>query len=233
MKKLILVIIGIIRYYYHQPSILCYLKKINIKIALDIGAQKGETIDYFLKIPKIKKIYSFEPQEKIFKYLQKKYKNNNKIILSKTPLSDKCRKRVFYINKLSLTSTFSKINTNSLWFIIKKKILNTKKTYESKISIKTNSLDNFIKLKKIKKIDLLKIDTEGHELHILKGSKNLLKKNLVKYLLIEINHSNMYNNYSYKKINIFLKKNNFTIVKKFKFPFHPFTDVLYKKSSIN
>ena len=80
MKKLILFIIDIIRYYYHQPSILCYLKKINIKIALDIGAHKGETIDYFLKIPKIKKIYSFEPQEKIFKYLQKKYKNNNKII---------------------------------------------------------------------------------------------------------------------------------------------------------
>ena len=115
----------------------------------------------------------------------------------------------------------------------KKKILNTKKTYESKISIKTNSLDNFIKLKKIKKIDLLKIDTEGHELHVLKGSKKLLKKNLVKYLLIEINHSNMYNNYNFKKINIFLKKNNFTIVKKFKFPFHPFTDVLYKNSSLN
>ena len=233
MKKLILLIIDVIRYYYHQPRILHYLKKINVQIAIDIGAHKGETIDYFLKIPKIKKIYSFEPQEKIFTYLKKKYINNKKIILNKTALSNKNIKRDFYINKLSLTSGFSKINNNSSWFRIKKKILNTKNIYEKKISIKTNTLDNFIKKNKIKKIDILKIDTEGHELHILKGSENLIKKKLVKYLLIEINHSNMYVNYSNKKIDIFLKKNNFIIVKKFKFPFHPFSDVLYKNSNLN
>ena len=80
---------------------------------------------------------------------------------------------------------------------------------------------------------MLKIDTEGHELYVLKGSKNLLKKNLVKYLLIEINYSNMYKNYNNKKIDYFLKKNNFVIIKKFKFPFHPFVDVLYKNSNLN
>ena len=78
---------------------------------------------------------------------------------------------------------------------------------------------------------MLKLDTEGHELKILMGSKNLLKKNLVKYLLIEINNSKMYKNYDKKKIFNFLKKNNFVLVKKFKFPFHPFTDSLYKNSN--
>ena len=92
-------------------------------------------------------------------------------------------------------------------------------------------LDIFVRNNKIKKIDLLKLDTEGHELKILMGSKNLLKKNLVKYLLIEINNSKMYKNYDKKKIFNYLKKNNFVLVKKFKFPFHPFNDSLYKNSN--
>ena len=85
----------------------------------------------------------------------------------------------------------------------------------------------------LKKIDLIKFDTEGHKLQVLKGSKNILKKNLIKYLLIEINTSKMYQNYNKKKIDSLLKKNNFVIVKKFKFPFHPFSDVLYKNSHLN
>jgi len=121
MEKFILLIIELIRNYYHQPRILHYLKKINVKIAFDIGTHKGETIDYFLKIPKIKKIYCFEPQEKIFSFLKERYKNYNKIIINKTALSSNNTRKYFYINKLSLTSTFSKTNTNSLWFKIKKK----------------------------------------------------------------------------------------------------------------
>ena len=233
MKKLILFIIDITRYYYHQPRILQYLKNCNINYAFDIGSHRGETIDYFSKIPKIKKIYCFEPQEKQFNYLIKKYKKNNKIILNKIALSNQHKKRIFYINKLSITSTFSKINTNSLWFKIKRKILNINNIYKKKISIKTFTLDYFTSKNKIKKIDLIKIDTEGHELNVLKGSKNLLRKNLVKYILIEIHHGNMYKNYSSKKINHYLKKNNFIIIKKFKFPFHPFEDVLYRNSNLN
>ena len=231
MNKLILFCIDIVRDYYHQPSILFYLKKLNISIALDVGSHKGETINYLLKIPKIKKIYCFEPQERIFALLKRKYSANKKIILNNIALSNNVKKKNFYINKLTLTSTFSKINTSSLWFKIKKNILNTNKTYEKKRIIKTIKLDIFVRNNKIKKIDLLKIDTEGHELKILMGSKNLLKKNLVKYLLIEINNSKMYKNYDKKKIFNFLKKNNFVLVKKFKFPFHPFTDSLYKNSN--
>ena len=35
--------------------------------------------------------------------------------------------------------------------------------------VKTIKLKNFIEKNKIKKIDLLKIDTEGHEFQVLKG----------------------------------------------------------------
>ena len=230
IKNFILFCIDIARNYWHQPAIQKTLQKIDIPVVFDVGAHKGETINYLLKIKKIKKIYSFEPQDGSFDFLKKKYKNNKKIILNKTALSKDNKKKFFYINELSSTSTFSKINKSSFWLKIKNKILNKKNKIKYKINIKTLTLDNYVKNKKIKCIDLLKIDTEGHELDVLKGSLNSLKKKKIKYILIEIHFSKMYENYSKKKIENFLKKNNFLLIKKFKFPLHPFVDNLYKLS---
>ena len=64
---------------------------------------------------------------------------------------------------------------------------NKKKLEEfEKIEVKTNTIDNFCKSKKIKNIDLLKIDAEGHEEYILKGAINLLKKNCVNIIYVEV-----------------------------------------------
>ena len=77
------------------------------------------------------------------------------------------------------------------------------------------------------KIDLLKIDTEGHELEVLKSGIKTLSK--VKFILIEFRLNDMYLNYSSIKIHNFLKQNNFKLLKKFKFPFITMEDRIYKK----
>ena len=42
--------------------------------------------------------------------------------------------------------------------------------------VNVTSIDSFCKKKNIDKIDLLKIDTEGHEAKVLKGANKMLKK---------------------------------------------------------
>ena len=106
--------------------------------------------------------------------------------------------------------------------------MNEKNSIKKSVIVKTLTIDKYTELKKIKNIDLLKIDTEGHELDVLKGSLKSINKNKIKYILIELHFSKMYENYSKQKIEKFLKKNNFILIKKFKFPFHPFVDSLYK-----
>lgn len=228
IKFLVLFILDIVRIYWHQPNILRSLKHLNIKNAFDVGAHRGETIDYLLKVRNIKKIYSFEPQVNIFKDLQKKYKKNKKVVLNNLALSKNEINKTFYINELSSTSTFSQLNKHSIWLKVKNKILNQKDPIKKKITIKPKTIDNYIKKKKIKHLSLLKLDTEGHELAVLEGSLKSIKKNKIKYLLIEIHFSKMYKGYSHQKIIKFLKKHNFLLIKQFRFPFLSFVDNLYQ-----
>ena len=227
-KLIILYLLDLIRNRIHQPKILNYLLKLDIKIAFDIGAHEGETLEYFQKIKSINKIYSFEPQIKIYKKLYEKFNSNNKIILNNLALSNNIEDKVFFINALSSTSSFSLLDETSLWLKIKNMILNEKDSIKESISLKTSTIDHYVNEHNIDKIDLLKIDTEGHELEVLKGALKTIKEHKVKFILIELHFSKMYQNYSKKKIESFLAKNNFFLLKKFKFPFLSFVDNLYK-----
>ena len=228
IKFIVLLCLDIIRIYWHQPNIIRSLKRLHIQNAFDVGAHKGETIDYLLQLKDIKRIYSFEPQENVFNILKRKYKKNKRVFLNKLSFSNNEKYKTFYINELSSTSTFTKLNKDSLWLRVKNKILNKKDLIKKKISIKPKTIDSFVKLKNIKKIDLLKIDTEGHDLEVLKGSIKSIRKMKINYILIELHFSKMYKGYSKKKIEKFLKKNNFLLIKRFKFPLLSFEDNLYQ-----
>ena len=96
--------------------------------------------------------------------------------------------------------------------------------------MQVSTLSFFIKKLKLKKIDLLKIDTEGHELQVLSGLKNNFNK--VKVILIEHNFTDYYLNYNVNKISSYLKKNSFKAIKSFKFPFMKYTDEVYINTKI-
>ena len=92
--------------------------------------------------------------------------------------------------------------------------------------VQTITLDKFIIDNNLKKIDLLKIDTEGNEYNVLKGLEK--KINIVSNILIEIHHRELFLNYNPEKIHQYLIDNGFKLVKKFKFPFC-WVDSLYTK----
>ncbi len=217
--------------HFHKRKIIYFLKKLNINsidVFFDIGAHKGESIEFFSKYLKIKKIYSFEASLKNFKQLKKKYKNNSFLILENLALSSKKSKKIFNQCNETSSSTFSKINTKSKYLKKKMKYLNVKKPddFFEKITINTDTLDSYLAKKKIFTIDLIKMDTEGHELEILKG----LKKNLrnIKTIVFEHHYDNMLKkNYTFSDINLFLKKNSFKKVFKIKMPFRKSFEYIY------
>lgn len=233
MEKFLSYILDLIDKYYHQKKINEFLIKLNLKKVIDIGAHKGEFLENIISIKNRIKVYSFEPQSKIFKDLKKKFKNKKNINLFNLAISNSNKFKKLNINIKTSTSTFSSYNQNSFWKKIKDFLLTgfKNKSIVNSELVLTNSLDSFCKKKKIKNIDLLKIDTEGHEMQVLDGAKKLLK-NDIKFVLIEFHLSKIYKDYNSVKIEKILKMNNFVLLKKFKFPFLLFEDRIYTKKNI-
>jgi FkbM family methyltransferase len=135
-----------------------YKKYIKKPIIFDVGANIGSSIKRFdLKFNNCV-IHSFEPIKECFDQMVRDYPNK-RFIKNNYALGENNINKRFFINKHSVTSSFYKIN----------KIYDeTDKNDKPKNSIKTKimTLDTYINLNKIKKIDILKIDTQGYELSV-------------------------------------------------------------------
>ncbi len=222
--------------YFNQKKIINIIKnKIqNELVVIDVGAHFGETINIVKKNLQFKKIYSFEASPLNFKTLKTNYPNglNPNIEIYNYALGEKNIE--YFINQTqeSSSSTINDLNLKSSYLLKKLKILNIKdrNLFSKKIPIKIITLDSFIDEKKIDKIDLLKIDTEGYEFNILKG----LLKNHSKIKLIYFEHhydDMIIKNYNFSDINDLLIKFGFKKIVKNKMLFRKSFEYLYENQN--
>jgi FkbM family methyltransferase len=231
-SKLIIIVLNFLDYFQQKKII----KLINNKflkpiVVFDVGAHYGETIKLFHKKLKLEKIYSFEASPENYKILKKniiKY-NSKKIETFNYGIGEKISKD--YINQTleSSSSTINKLNINSKYFKKKLKVLNIKDkdNFHYKVPIEIITLDYFIEKNKIEYIDLLKIDTEGYELNVLKGLSKHNKK--VKLVYFEHHYDDMIiKNYKFGDIHRLLKNNGFIMIQKSKMLFRKSFEYVYE-----
>ena len=182
-------------------------KKINI---FDIGSYLGNfSREIKIKINKNKlnkvNFFLFEPNPNI------KLKDFNHYCLG---ISNKSTTTNYYFNSFfpSSGSGFNKITMNDFFWNLSRKLI-TFQIFKKfiKFKVRTISLDNFCKKKKITRIELLKIDTEGHEFQVLKGGKKILNK--TKIIQVEIMDKKKLFAKKFTRINNFLIKCNFKLLK--------------------
>ena len=169
----------------------------KIDVCIDVGSNKGQFALLLRKYFSKAKIYSFEPQLNLIK-IQKKFLNNTKFF--NLCLGDKSKKSIINITRRKDSSS-----------LLEPKIKYSDYKIENTMPTKIEKLDNIIKLYN-KKINLLKIDVQGYEYKVLKGSKNNLKK--INFIIIELSSKPNYKNeVSKNKIKNFLKQRNFKLKK--------------------
>lgn len=140
-----------------------YLKK-NIKpdsVFFDIGANSGFFSLLASKLAKRGSVHAFEPVPSVFHNLEKSIKKNNisNIIANQLCLSNKTGMTPFYVSYHSDVSSVKKTSYQKKHKLIK---------------VKTITLNSYCQNNNIKKIDIIKIDTEGSEKNILFSSKKIL-----------------------------------------------------------
>jgi len=241
IQKIILWVLSLFDHFY-QKKWIKFLKKNkydNFKLLIDIGAHKGESIELFSKNFIIKKIISFEASPINFKYLKKKIEknkqgyNNTEIVLENIALG--AEDKIIEFNQFdeSSSSTIKEVDEESKYYKRKFRLinfLNNKETYQ-KLKIKISKLKDYIEKCSIKKIDFMKIDTEGYEFEILLGLEDEIK--LVDIIMFEHHYDNMIKKgYTFEDINKLLVKNNFNKIYKSRMPFRKTFEYIYKRDEL-
>ena len=211
---------------FHHKRISRYLCELDIEKIIDIGAHKGEFLEKVVKIEKINSFYAFEPQKNIFNELSKKFSNNKKMTLFNYAMDKEITKKKLKINKLSMTSSLSEIDEKSLYLKFKNFLTQAKSNFEDEYEVQTNTVDKIFEDISLKKT-LLKIDVEGFEINVIKGSRIKLKE--IPFVMLENQFGNHYKNNNFNDIVKLLTEENFKIYKKFIFPTMHYQDVLFKK----
>ena len=185
------------RFYFARTA----KKLINDKILfIDIGAAGG-VISRWKKVENLISSVAFEPDKESFVNLKKNKKKNDKVF--NIALSNKTGFKNFYICRDGEKSSFYRPNYELIKNYPNPKRFDIKK----KIKFKVNKLDNIGNFKP----DFIKIDTQGSELEILKGSK----KNLIRCigLEVEVEFQEIYKNQKlFNDVFKFLKNNGFEFI---------------------
>ena len=179
-------------------------KKINI---IDIGASDGISCKFFLKNLNVNYIFCFEPQKVFHKSLLKIFTKFKRIKFFKYGLGEKNFDDVLYVPYVNF---FGKKMFLSTYTFKKRKDL--EKQIKLDFLIKPNIDLIKIKIRKFKiitkKIDLIKIDTNGSEIFIVKSLKKLIARDKPVFIIENNNIQEIYKFlkvYNYKKF--FVHKN--------------------------
>jgi FkbM family methyltransferase len=168
-----------------QNGELFFINKIKneIEIIFDIGA--ADTI--YLNIDK--EIHYFEPVPSFLEKLKKQENRNKKSIFNNFGLSDSEEILTYYTTHQSFVDR------------------SVSQGHSSKIELNVRKASDYIIEKKIQNIGLVKIDTEGFELKVLKGFGEHIKK--IKYIQFEYGGTYKDNNIKLIDVINYLKNNGF------------------------
>jgi len=168
------------------------IKKEEILTIVDVGANVGlfsKTIRHFFPSAKI---YAVEPIPSAKACLDKNFKHDNLFQSDQVAFSDKN-------GKIKMTS-------------VKTDTQHSHVSDAGNLLVSATTLDAYVRKYNITYIDLLKIDTETFEAHVLKGGSKALKN--TKYLFLEVNFVNN-SNYTFSSLMslLFSKDYDFQLVK--------------------
>jgi len=176
-------------------------------VCMDVGANQGQTIESLLKVFRDPKIYSFEPSLDSFEVLRYKYLYKDNIKLYNLALGSSVGLKDLLQYEDSCLNSFLPLNINrkdNIFYYV---------SQVGREAATVETVDNWLEQSNLQHIDLLKIDTQGYDLEVLKGAAQSLRKGLITCISIEINFIKMYENQAhYQDIISFLESYNMFLV---------------------
>ena len=154
-------------------------------VFFDGGAHNGEFASNFCKSFRNIEVHAFEPNPELLDTLQDNITPWPHTI-NPMALGEEPGHTMFNIGESPMTSSVLSNNENGRAFY--NDVIRTKET----LTVPVTSLDEYAKQNNINRIDILKLDLQGYELHALKGARQLLENKQISCIFTEINFMPFY-----------------------------------------
>ena len=149
-------------------------------VIFDVGANVGQTIETFRRYFDRSVIHSFEPGRATFEELRRRTAGIADLQLNNCALGARRGSAVLIENERTDMSSLLEPGIDS-WGEI-----------ERRYDVEVDTVDGYCANRGIAAIDILKSDTQGFELEVLKGAEGMLRKGAIRLIYMEINFAEMY-----------------------------------------
>jgi FkbM family methyltransferase len=158
------------------------VEKQRCPILFDVGSNDGQTIlEMRRHIPR-SIIHAFEPSPTTFQRLSNRYGGVAHVTLNNCGLGARNENAIFIENVHSEMSSFLEPGPQG-WGEV-----------TNKISVPVRTVDSYCADNGIEHIALLKVDTQGSELSVIEGAREMLARQRVDVIYAEVIFSKMYHN---------------------------------------
>jgi FkbM family methyltransferase len=145
----------------------------NVKVVFDVGANDGQTAEHYVRAFPSAQIYSFEPVAATYRCLLKRVSEWPRVRTFHLAFADSNRSARIQLMPLSIHNS------------LRNQVTDNCPSMRSE-SVEIRTLDSFCAEQNVSHIDLLKTDTEGFDLEVLKGAEAMLRARQIQFILAEV-----------------------------------------------
>ena len=149
----------------------------------DVGANCGQFLNLALDCLRNRKadVHCFEPGLKAFELLCKAVANRPGVFVNNCALGKAAgRLPLFYDTEASVHASLTRRNLTHQGIEI-----------DQSEMVEVQTVDQYCHSRDIRRIDLLKIDVEGHELEVLEGASDMFRQNAVEFVTFEFGNASV------------------------------------------
>lgn len=153
-------------------------------VVIDVGANQGDYTKLVLSLNPNARVYAFEPHPKTYQSLMVNVGGSKNVTSINKGLSETQGVLDLYDYENQDGSSHA-----TLFKDVLVRLHGSSKVVAHQVQLL--SLDDFVKQENISEISLLKVDTEGNELSVLRGALETIKAKKIKLVHIEFNEMNV------------------------------------------
>jgi FkbM family methyltransferase len=149
-------------------------------VIFDVGANVGQSTIRFRRLWPQADIHAFEPGRTTFAELQRRTAGMERLVLNQTALGASPGACELQENSLGDMSSLLPPSGDSWGTIV------------DRYAVPVTTVDLYAAERSLSRIDILKIDTQGFDLQVLRGARTSLERHLVRFVLLELIFADLY-----------------------------------------